>query len=77
MAPKEDCLHMSHPIFMVLNPFFCYVSPKIVIFHGLLIIETLQRVPLDSACLEPYICATQAIFNVFFPVKSTKCEIFA
>ena len=24
---------MSHPIFMVLNPMFCYVSPKIVIFH--------------------------------------------
>ena len=31
---------MSHPIFMVLNPIFCYVSPKIVIFHELLIIET-------------------------------------
>ena len=31
---------MSHPIFMVLNPIFCYVSPKIVIFHEPLIIET-------------------------------------
>ena len=31
---------MSHPMFMVLNPIFCYVSPKIVIFHELLIIET-------------------------------------
>ena len=26
-------LLLSHPIFMVLNPIFCYVSPKIVIFH--------------------------------------------
>ena len=31
---------MSHPIFMVLNPIFCYVSPRIVIFYALLIIET-------------------------------------
>ena len=31
---------MFHPIFMVLNPIFCYVSPKIVIFHEPLIVET-------------------------------------
>ena len=31
---------MSHSIFMVLNPIFCYVSPKIAIFHELLIVET-------------------------------------
>ena len=31
---------MSHSILMVLNPIFCYVSPKIVIFHEPLIIET-------------------------------------
>ena len=33
-------LLLSHPIFMVLNSIFCYVSPEIVIFHELLIIET-------------------------------------
>ena len=33
-------LLLSHPIFMVLNPIFCYVSPKIVIFHELLMVET-------------------------------------
>ena len=31
---------MSIPIFMVLNLLFCYVSPEIVIFHELLIVET-------------------------------------
>ena len=45
MEPKEDCytLHMSHPILMVLNPIFCYVSPKIVIVHELLIVETCNK----------------------------------
>ena len=33
-------LLLCHPIFMVLNPIFCYVSPKIVIFHEPLIVET-------------------------------------
>ena len=36
-------LHMSHPVFMVLNPMFCDVSPKIVIFHELLIVETRNK----------------------------------
>ena len=31
---------MSHPILIVFNPIFCYVSPKIVIFQEPLIIET-------------------------------------
>ena len=31
---------MFHPILMVFNPIFCYVSPKIVIFQKSLIIET-------------------------------------
>ena len=34
---------MSHPIFMVLNPIFCYVSPKIVIFHEPPIVETCNK----------------------------------
>ena len=34
---------MSHPILMVFNPIFCYVSPKIVIFQVLLIIETWNK----------------------------------
>ena len=34
---------MSHPLFMLLNPIFCYVSPKIVIFHELLIVETCNK----------------------------------
>ena len=36
-------LLLSHPIFIVLNPIFCYVSPKIVIFHELLIVETCKK----------------------------------
>ena len=36
-------LLLSHPIFMVLNPIFCYLSPKIVIFHEPLIIETCNK----------------------------------
>ena len=34
---------MSQSIFIVLNPIFYNVSPKIVIFHELLIIETLNK----------------------------------
>ena len=34
---------MSHSMFMVLNPVFCCVSPKIVIFHEPLIVETLNK----------------------------------
>ena len=34
---------MFHPIFMVLNPIFYNVSPKIVIFHELLIVETCNK----------------------------------
>ena len=34
---------MSHSIFMVLNPIFCYVSHKIVIFHEPLIVETCNK----------------------------------
>ena len=34
---------MSHPIFLVLKPIFCYVSPKIVNFHEPLIIETCNK----------------------------------
>ena len=36
-------LHMSHPIFMDLNPICCYVSPKIVIFHEPLIVGTCNK----------------------------------
>ena len=34
---------MSHPIFLVLKPIFCYVSLKIVNFHEPLIIETCNK----------------------------------
>ena len=36
-------LHMSHPIFMDLNPICCYVSPKIVTFHEPIIIGTRNK----------------------------------
>ena len=36
-----------------------------------------KPVPLDLACLKPYICTTQAISMHFSQSKSTKCEIFA
>ena len=45
-------LHTSHPIFMVLNPIFCYVSPKSVIFHQPAYHRDSQQVPLYLACLE-------------------------
>ena len=34
---------MSHPIFMVLNPIFCYVSPPIVNIHEPHIVETCKK----------------------------------
>ena len=40
--PRRTAAYVpSH--FMVLNPIFCYVSPKIVIFHELLIVETRNK----------------------------------
>ena len=40
MGPKEVLLHRSHSILMVFHPILCYLSPKILIFQELLIIET-------------------------------------
>ena len=40
---QEGLLHRSHSILMVYNPISCYLSPKILIFQELLIIETLNK----------------------------------
>ena len=62
---------MSHPIFMVLNPIFCYVSPKIVIFHELLIIETLNKCHWIWHALNPKYAPLKQ-FQCIFPVKINK-----
>ena len=36
-------LHRSHSILMIFNPILCYLSPKILIFQELLIIETWNK----------------------------------
>ena len=63
-------LHMSHPIFMVLNPMFCDVSPKIVIFHELLIVETCNKCHWIQHALNPKYMHHSSHFNTFFPVKN-------
>ena len=44
---------MSQSILMVLNPIFYNVSPKVVIFHELLIIETLNKCHWIWHAIEP------------------------
>ena len=62
-------LLLSHPIFMVLNPIFCYVSPKIVIFHEPLIIETRNKCHLIRHALNPkYVPLKQ--FQCIFPSQN-------
>ena len=62
---------MSHSIFMVLNPMFCYVSPKIVIFYEPLIIETPNKCHWFSM---PWTLNMHhsSNFDAFFPVKINK-----
>ena len=62
---------MSHPIFMVLNPIFCYVSPKIVIFQEPLIAETCNRCHWIQHALNPTYAPLKQ-FQCIFPVKINK-----
>ena len=63
---------MSHPIFMVLNPNFCYVSPKIVIFHEPFIIETHNKCHWIWHALNPKYTPLKAISISFIPIKINK-----
>ena len=68
--PRRTAAYVpSH--FMVLNPIFCYVSPKIVISHELLIIETCNKCYWIWHALNPkYVPLKQ--FQCIFPVKINK-----
>ena len=68
-------LLLSHPIFMVLNPIFCYVSPKIVIFHELLIVG-LTTSAIGFGMPQTLNICHSSNFNAFFPVKINKMWIF-
>ena len=51
------------------EPIFCYVSPKIVIFHGLLIVETCNRCHWIQHALNPtYVPLRQ--FQCIFPSQN-------
>ena len=52
-------------IFMVLNPMFCYVSPKIVIFYELLIIETPNKCHWIQHALNPKYAALKQFWCIF------------
>ena len=54
---------MSHSIFMVFYPIFSYVSPKIVIFHELLIVETHNKCHWIWHALNP----------IYVPLKQFQC----
>ena len=68
--PRRTAAYVpSH--FMVLNPIFCYVSPKIVIFHEPLIVETRNKCHWIQHALNPkYVPLKQ--FQCIFPVKINK-----
>ena len=68
--PRRTAAYVpSH--FMVLNPIFCYVSPKIVIFHELFIVETRNKCHWIWHALNPkYVPLKQ--FQCIFPVKINK-----
>ena len=68
--PRRTAAYVpSH--FMVLNPIFCYVSPKIVIFHEPLIVETRNKCHWIWHALNPkYVPLKQ--FQCIFPVKINK-----
>ena len=61
---------MSQSILMVLNPIFYNVSPKIVIFHELLIIETHDQVPLDLAWPQTLNTHHSSNLNAYFPSQN-------
>ena len=52
-------------------------SPWNFDFSGTAYHRDLKPVPLDLACFDPYLWATQAILMHFSQSKSTKCEILA
>ena len=54
---------LSH--FMVLNPIFCYVSPKIVIFHELLIVETCNKCHWIQHALNPKYAPLKQFWCIF------------
>ena len=54
---------MSHPILMVFNPILCYVSPKIVTFQELLIVETHNK----------YHWIWHALNSKYMPLKQFWC----
>ena len=74
MGPKEHCC--IDPI-----PFGGFVLHFTLLFSshfglpGTAYHRGSKPVPLDSACLKTYICATQAILMHFSQSKSTKCKM--
>ena len=66
----------GHPIFMVLNPIFCDVSPEIVLFHEPFIVETCNKCHYQHD-LNPKYAPLKQFWCIFASQKSTKCEIIA
>ena len=58
--------------FMVFNPIFCYVSPKIMIFQEPLITETCNICSIGFSMPWTLNMHHSSNFNVFFPVKINK-----
>ena len=75
LGPKEDCcicpsyFHGFEPAFLLCVSWNCDFSWTA--YH-----RDWQQVPLDSACLKPEMCTTEAILNHLCQSKWTKCEIF-
>ena len=60
---------MSHPTFMVFNPIFSYVSPNIMIFQELLIIETQSKCHWILHALNPKYAPLKQFWCIF-PVEN-------
>ena len=74
MGPKEHCCIGPIPFDGFVLHFTLLFSSHFG-FSGTAYHRGSKPVPLDSACLKTYICATQAILMHFSQSKSTKCEM--
>ena len=62
---------------MVFHPILCYLSPKILIFQELLIVETWNLHHWIWHRLKPLNMCHSSHFNAFSQSKSIKCKIFS
>ena len=69
MGCKEDCCIDPIPFWWIFNPILCYLSPKILIFQELLIIETWNKCHWIQHALNPKYAPLKP-FQCIFPSQN-------